>query len=311
MRDATPTGDGASTEPKSDPSAGSAAVLAASSSNTKTDLSAAKAEAFRLLSDTPEAQAAHAGATDEPASTDAGASDGATQGSIFGFRNAFKSAVRVLTKERSFTRDDSGFTPTQSQPEPSPATQPAAEAEPEAEMERRPAGLSGHTSAVAIPEVLGFLAQLRKSGTLWIWNEREQFRIQLVGGNVTFARDETPQRGWLLGEVLVSQGAIDAARFDEFMKQPREPGPLGDALLRAGLVDQQALSGAVQFQAQRVFNRAYGLENAHFLFDVNQGNDAKPSIQISVTHMLFESARARDESEQRLSSVFDDPFGVK
>ena len=183
------------------------------------------------------------------------------------------------------------------------------ETEPEEAPEARPAGLSGHTSAVAIPEVLGFLAQLRKSGTLWIWNHKEQFRIQLIDGNVSFARDETPQRGWLLGEVLISQGAIDAARFEAFMKQPREPGPLGDALIRAGLIDKKALTGAIQFQAQRVFNRAYGLEDAYFGFDATRCEDDVHGIKISVTTMLFESARTRDESEQRLSSVFDDPFG--
>ena len=50
-----------------------------------------------------------------------------------------------------------------------------------------------------MPEVLGFLAQLRKSGTLWIWNDLEHFRVQLREGSVTFARSESPAARIALG----------------------------------------------------------------------------------------------------------------
>jgi hypothetical protein len=169
-------------------------------------------------------------------------------------------------------------------------------------------GLSGHTSTVAVPEVLGFLAQLRKTGTMWIWNERELYRVQLVDGNVTFARNETPQQGSLLGEILVAHGHIDPDALEEFFQAPRAAGPMGDALVKAGLITQAALNSAIQFQAQRVFNRAYGLGDAHFRFDAGVCADCPSGIRISVTHMLFESARERDESAQRLEDVFDDPF---
>ncbi len=307
MRDTSPPGNGTNTESNGDPSKGSAGVPADSSTVHKQVGAPAGPKPYCLLSEAPATPTAGGVQTGDSAPADAVPGYAPETGSIFGFRKALKSAVSVLTKERSFARDET--TPSESELQANPVQEFEQEPEPEESPETRQAGLSGHTSAVAIPEVLGFLAQLRKSGTLWIWNHREQFRIQLVDGNVIFARDETPQRGWLLGEVLISQGAIDAARFEAFMKLPREPGPLGDALIKAGLIDKPALAGAIQFQAQRVFNRAYGLEDAYFGFDANRGDDDAHGIKISVTSMLFESARTRDESEQRLSSVFDDPFG--
>ena len=51
-----------------------------------------------------------------------------------------------------------------------------------------------------MPEVLGFLAQLRKSGTLWIWNDLEHFRVQLREGSVTFCSQRIPRckdRSWV------------------------------------------------------------------------------------------------------------------
>ena len=50
-----------------------------------------------------------------------------------------------------------------------------------------------------------------------------------------------------------------------------------------------------------MFNRAYALQDAYFRFDAGDEHEAQGSIHISVTQMLFESARERDESERRLA----------
>lgn len=269
-------------------------------------------EAIKLLMNS-----APEGSGDTPSSTATVASDGpstedalqaagevaAAQRRFFGLRRAMETAMRVLTKERSFlpvevTPGVASTSIEEQYDEALPEEQPAT---------MRPTGLSGHTSTVAMPEVLGFLAQLRKTGTLWIWNRYDHYRVQLVDGNVTFARSEARRQGSLLGEILVSQGAVDAARFEEFMAQERGPGPMGDALIAAGLVTREALTAAVQHQAQCVFDRAFGLEDAYFRFDGNPGTDTPESIRISVTQMLFESARERDESEHRGANVAGDP----
>lgn len=235
----------------------------------------------------------------------------ANEGGMFGLGRALKSAVRAFKRDKP--SDPPAPRSEVRAPVAAPLPQPQHEnhGTPLEENYERPAGLSGHTSTVAMPEVLGFLAQLRKSGTLWIWNDREQFRVQLVDGNVTYARSEAPRQGSLLGEILVSQGALDIGRFEQFLRDARPTGPLGDALIKAGLVSDQALSGALQYQAQRVFNRAYGLEDAYFRFDAGAELAPLGGMKLSVTHMLFESARSRDESEQRLESVLGDPFEEK
>src|SRR5687768_16248833 len=129
---------------------------------------------------------------------------------IFGLGRAFKSARRALSWDKP---DSTVALPAVELPAVEPAAAPASPGATETAVpQERPVGLCGHTSCIAMPEVLGFLSQLLKSGTLWIWNDREQFRVQLVDGNVTFARSESPRQGSLLGEILVAQGAVDAAR---------------------------------------------------------------------------------------------------
>ncbi|HUR28530.1 MAG TPA: DUF4388 domain-containing protein [Planctomycetota bacterium] len=224
---------------------------------------------------------------------------------FFDFRRAMQAAMRVLTKERSFLPVEATSSVAGSET----AVASNATAHEGRPATSRPPGLSGHTSTVAMPEVLGFLAQLRKSGTLWIWNEHDHYRVQLVDGNVTFARSESRRQGSLLGEILVSQGAIDAVPFEEFMAQKRGPGPMGDALISAGLVSKEALCAAVQHQAQRVFDRAFGLEDAYFSFDASEAMATPEGVRISVTQMLFESARERDESERRQAGLAAKPPG--
>jgi hypothetical protein len=359
--DARPASDGANTEQAAAAPSVSAVTLALSPPDSRAEPAGAVLEPFCLLQDAPPGsspaktsssaatatsslETASAAATAESSSVtlpsetaplQAPSAPEAPPRGLFDLRKALKSAVRVLTRERTFTLGGPAAAPPAStafddangaaeadaaagadaaydadrDTDPDSGSFAEYETEPERISEDfRPVGLSGHTSTVAMPEVLGFLAQLRKTGTLWIWNDREQYRVQLVDGNVTFARNETPEQGSLLGEILVSHGVIDVDVLENFLKQPREPGPLGDALVRAGLVDRAALTDAVHFQAQRVFNRAYGLADAYFTFDGRGDADLNHAIRISVTKMLFESARERDESEQRLSNVFDDPF---
>jgi hypothetical protein len=288
-----------STEAQSAAPQGAGAEVAFSSSASANELS----DAMKLVPP-PEPAGESTSSTNSAASaapstgdaSQAASAGAAAQRRFFDFRSALRATMNALTKELSLRP-----TPT---PECEASHVSAEQCEATSEehsARRRPIGLSGHTSTVAIPEVLGFLAQCRKSGTLWIWNEHDDYRVQLVGGNVTFARSEAPRQGSLLGEILIAQGAVDATRFMEFMAQKREPGPLGDALIAAGLVTKEALRAAVQHQAQCVFDRAFGMEDAYFRFDADEGIDTSEGIRISVTKMLLETARERDESERRLA----------
>ncbi|MCC6409384.1 MAG: DUF4388 domain-containing protein [Planctomycetes bacterium] len=168
--------------------------------------------------------------------------------------------------------------------------------------------LCGHSSVLAVPEVLGLLANLHKSGMFTVWNEHDAFRIRLLRGTVVSAQATSSEHRLLLGRILVDHGALTEEALHAFVE--RMPAPkrrLGDALVEAGLIERATLESAIQFQAQRVFHSAYDLRDAWYRFDVERDEPAHER-GLSVTHLLLESARMRDETEQRLSDVLGDPF---
>lgn len=230
-----------------DPYTGRASVLCNPTGQEAKEKPPESLEAFRLLSEpappSTDRQSPAAAINSPPPSAAAPTEVSPTQvappKASFGLSLVFRSALRALAGDRRPQQETSAATPS-----PTPDSQTATP-----DSTTHPAGLSGHTSTVAIPEVLGFLAQLRKSGTLWIWNDEQRFLVQLVDGNVTFARNETMAAGSRIGEILITQGAIDAAGLEEFMREPRAPGPLGDALVQAGRISEKTLSKAVQCQA--------------------------------------------------------------
>lgn len=168
--------------------------------------------------------------------------------------------------------------------------------------------LCGHSSVLAVPEVLGLLANLHKSGMFTVWNDHDAFRIRLLRGTVVSAQATSTEHRLLLGRILVDHGALTEEALNAFVE--RMPAPkrrLGDALVEAGLIERATLESAIQFQAQRVFHSAYDLRDAWYRFDVERDEPAHER-GLSVTHLLLESARMRDETEQRLADVLGDPF---
>ena len=124
MRDTSPPGNGTNPESTGAPTAESAGVRADSSSPSKPDAPAGGPKPLGSSSEAPVPSTPGAASTVDPTFVDAGSGFAPGTGSIFGFRKALKSAVHVLTKERSFARDDTASLAMQVQPEPGKPHEP-------------------------------------------------------------------------------------------------------------------------------------------------------------------------------------------
>lgn len=155
--------------------------------------------------------------------------------------------------------------------------------------------LVGHASVIAVPEVLGLLATLHKSGTVEVWNGQTAYRIQLLRGAVVSAQTTSNDPDLRIGNILVEDGAIEKAALDAFVAELLPRGKrLGDGLVDAGLIDREALVRAIARQAQKVFHAAYDLPDAWYRFDPLP-EAAEVERGMSMTQLLLESARRRDE----------------
>lgn len=160
-------------------------------------------------------------------------------------------------------------------------------------------GLRGHSQAVTVPEILGFVASIRKSGVLRINSPDEAFLIHLRDGQVVYAQGDNPPKGQLLGEILVAQGATTQEEIERVVERdPVTKDVLGRAMLKLGLVTKEALCIALAFQVQCLFHRLFQVEGAVFQFDEGTPPVQADDIRLNVTSLLLESARSTDEGER-------------
>ncbi len=159
-------------------------------------------------------------------------------------------------------------------------------------------GLCGHTQSISIAEILGFIAGLRKSGTLAVHGATEDFLIELKDGNVVYAQGDNPPAGLLLGEILVTQGSITQVELDGFLLENaiREE-VLGGALLRSGRITTEVLRIALAYQIQHLFHRVVSEQDGYFQFEENVTRIRSDDILLNVQMLLLESARTQDERE--------------
>lgn len=181
----------------------------------------------------------------------------------------------------------------------------AEDSEPGLEDGRRVAtteGLRGHTQAITIPEVLGFVASLRKSGVLRVKTAEEAFLIQLDQGEVIYAVGDNPPVGELLGELLISRGQLSVAGLESVLATGVGEGAmLGSALVAAGQVTPEHLRAALHHQVQSIFHRVFCAADAVYQFDEGVALRVPADIRLNVTKLLLESARSSDEGLRRAS----------
>lgn len=157
--------------------------------------------------------------------------------------------------------------------------------------------LHGHSRAIAVPEFLGFVSGLRKSGLLRIEAPDESFLIELYRGELVHAESDVPLAGGLLGDIFLEQGAIDRDHLEEIARyQEVERRRLGQLLLERGQISRQQLSIALAVQVQRLFHRMWSAEDVRYRFDEGAQLEVGADVRLDVTALLLESARTSDEN---------------
>lgn len=157
--------------------------------------------------------------------------------------------------------------------------------------------LSGHTGAVSVGELLGFLSNLRRTGTLRIKTKEEVFHLRLEQGAIVYATGDNNPVSLRIGEILVRQGAISSGRLRRFLTLEHDGRKfLGEALVEARLVQEEQLRAALTHQVQEIFHRIHDAEHADFELVEGAARGQSRGVRLNVTQLLLESARRVDEA---------------
>lgn len=158
--------------------------------------------------------------------------------------------------------------------------------------------LRGEGQLLPIPEVLGVVSSLHKTGMLWVESATENFLVQISDGTVVFVQGDCPPPGGRIGEILIDRGYTSSDQIEGVLTHTDRRSTLfGKALLGAGAITPEHLEEALTFQAQQIFHRLFLAEDARFEFLTGMSKLLSEDIHLNVTGLLLESARVADESK--------------
>lgn len=162
-------------------------------------------------------------------------------------------------------------------------------------QEKGDEGLQGNSWTIAIPELIGFLSNARKTGALWVHAPGEIFLLQIRDGVLVHATSDRTPEGERLGEILVEAGALSAEDLATFLKGAQTAEMLGIALYREQRISEEQLLDALTIQAQRLFHRMLSTRHCVFRFQEGAQILVEHHVRLNVMQLLLETARTFDE----------------
>jgi len=161
------------------------------------------------------------------------------------------------------------------------------------------APFSGNLATLALAEVLEFLRQQNKTGSLVLSSRHGAGIIRLVQGRVTSASAPGAKR---LGESLVEQRVIDRSELEAALaKQRADEGDsaetLGSLVLRRRPQDRDRLTRAVQAQILWAMEQMFAWREGAFSLHPGADNHLPP-ISFDLQTLMMELMRRNDERQE-------------
>ena len=156
-------------------------------------------------------------------------------------------------------------------------------------------GIAGNLKTMELAELLQWLSQGTKTGTLIVDNGATEKRVFFEKGKIVSSASSEPREH--LGHFLVSHGFITEAELAEAVRrQEADKSMLGKVLVDMGLITEEDLDGMLRLKAE---------EGIYSLFDWPEGefrfhDDELPPypmvpIALDVTGLVLEAMRRQDE----------------
>ena len=156
-------------------------------------------------------------------------------------------------------------------------------------------GITGNLKTMELAELLQWLSQGRKTGTLYLDNGDVEKRIFFDEGKIVSSAASDPKE--YLGHFLVSHGFIDELTLAKAMEMQEDNKMLlGKILLTIGAISEEDLDRMLKLKAEESIYELFTWEEAEFKFV----DDELPlyhmvKLALSVTGLVLEGHRRVDE----------------
>jgi hypothetical protein len=166
--------------------------------------------------------------------------------------------------------------------------------------------VQGNLATMSLAEVLQWLGNAGKTGTLSIERNKVVKRILVREGRVIACASQEPAD--MLGHFLVSRGRISEEVLREALAaQESERAHLGRILVSKGALSEDELLRCLEDKAQETIFGLFEWSDAEFRFADGETSDPNIyAVNMRVEDILLRGAQRWDEL-QRIRAVFNDP----
>lgn len=156
-------------------------------------------------------------------------------------------------------------------------------------------GITGNLETMELAELLQWLSQGQKTGTLVIDGGQVEKRIFFERGRIVSSASSDPKEH--LGHFLVSHGYIDERQLAEAIRrQEQERALLGSVLVAMGAVAAEDVDRMLRLKAEEGIYELFGWKEGDFHFiDGELPAYKMEPIALDVTGIVLEATRRQDE----------------
>lgn len=170
-------------------------------------------------------------------------------------------------------------------------------------------GLAGNLSTMPLSDLLQWLGQGRKTGTLILQRHSLMKRLFFRGGDIVSCASNDPRE--FLGQIMVSQQQISESQLKEaFDVQGKTRVMLGRVLVQKGWTREEAVAQALKRKTEETVYSLFLWPDGEFAFqETGPQADGGISISLKVEGVLLEGLRRYDLA-QKIRRVFPTPAVV-
>lgn len=167
----------------------------------------------------------------------------------------------------------------------------------EAPEANEPGGVRGTIETLGVPDLVGMISSLQKTGTLMLQGDGAMFVFEFEAGRVVHAITNKHDPAMRLGTILVAQNHLTEQQLrDSLAAATAGKQLLGDVLVRSATVSEEDLRTALDEQVRRIFEAAFALAQGRFAFQEGSLSTLQQRTSLNTMHLLLEAARMRDEN---------------
>jgi len=158
--------------------------------------------------------------------------------------------------------------------------------------------LKGELGTMALADILQWVSQGRKTGTLHINRGAVEKRISFSGGSIHSSWSNDPRES--LGQFLVRERLVTEEQlFRALLSQESEGRPLGALLVEDGVLKDEDLLRMLTHKAEETIYDLFHWTEGHFEFkDGELARNTPFAVDLDVTSVIMEGVRRVDEWER-------------